>query len=81
MISTPPGANLEGDPLPSERRVGFIADDVASAVSGEGWGNIVGSKPLNGDTYLTLDYSRLVCVLWGVVKGLEARVADLEAGA
>jgi hypothetical protein len=27
---------------------------------------------------LTLDYSRLVCILWGTVKQLSARVAALE---
>jgi len=41
--------------------------------------NIVGSKPVNGEDYLTLDYSRLVAVLWGAVKELRARVAALEA--
>ena len=76
FIST--GADTEGNPLPSERRVGFIADDV-KAVLPEAWANIVGSKALNDDEYLTLDYSRLVCVLWGTVKELRARVAALEA--
>jgi len=76
LIST--GVDTEGNALPSERRVGFIADDV-KAVLPETWTNIVGSKALNDDEYLTLDYSRLVCVLWGTVKELRARVAALEA--
>ena len=59
--------------------MGFIADEVKEAISGEAWTNIVGSKSVNGDEYLTLDYSRLVCVLWGTVKELSARVAALEA--
>ena len=75
----PPGTNLDGTLLPAERRVGFIADEVKAAISGEGWANILGSKPVNDEDYLTLDYSRLVCALWGTVKELSARVAALEA--
>ena len=75
----PPGANLDGTPLPAERRVGFIADEVKAAISGEEWTNVVGSKPVNDTQFLTLDYSRLVCILWGVVKDLRARVEELEA--
>ena len=56
----------------------MIADDVKAVLSAE-WTNIVGSKPVNDEEYLTLDYSRLVCVLWGTVKELRARVAALEA--
>ena len=81
----PPGANLDGTKLPSEHRIGFVADGVKAAI-GEEWRNILGTKPVNGTDYLTLDYSRLVCVLWGVCKGqkqrleeLEARVSNLEA--
>ena len=74
----PPGADVDGQPLPSERRVGFIADDVQAALPAE-WSNIVSSKHVAGDEYLTLDYSRLVCILWTTVKSLTARVAALEA--
>ena len=74
----PPGADVDGQPLPSERRVGFIADDVQAALPAE-WSNIVSSKHAAGDEYLTLDYSRLVCILWTTVKSLTARVAALEA--
>jgi hypothetical protein len=59
--------------------VGFIADDVQAAIAGSDWSNIVGAKTVNDTEYLTLDYSRLVCVLWGAVKGLCARVSILEA--
>ena len=72
-------ADVDGTELPSERRVGFIADDVQAAIAGSDWSNIVGAKSVNNTEYLTLDYSRLVCVLWGVVKGLSARVSTLEA--
>ena len=74
----PPGADVDGQPLPSEQRVGFIADDVKAALPAE-WSNIVSSKHVAGDEFLTLDYSRLNCILWGTVKELRARVAALEA--
>ena len=67
----------QGD-QPSERRVGFIANDVQNAISGTGWTNIIGSKPIDEEEYLTLDYSRLVTVLWGKVKSLESRLKILE---
>ena len=73
------GTDVDGAELPSERRVGFIADDVQAALANSGWSNIVGAKSVNDEIYKTLDYSRLVCVLWGVVKGLSARVSILEA--
>jgi len=39
----------------------------------------VGTRPgLDGEV-LTLDYSRLVCVLWGVVKLQQAKIADLTS--
>jgi hypothetical protein len=73
------GTDIDGEELPKERRVGFIADDVQAAIDGTEWSNIVSSKMKNGEDYLTLDYSRLVCVLWGHVKALTARVSTLEA--
>ena len=39
------------------------------------WTNIVGSKPVGDQELLTLDYSRLCCILWGKVSHLEARLA------
>ena len=74
----PPGADVDGQPLPSERRVGFIADDVKAALPVE-WSNLVGSKLVAGDEFLTLDYSRLIVAMWGTMKELRARVAALEA--
>ena len=73
------GTDVDGTDLPNERRVGFVADEVQAAIAGSGWSNIVGAKSVNNAEYLTLDYSRLVCVLWGIVKDLTARVAALEA--
>ena len=74
-IST--GTRTEGNPLPSERRVGFIADDIKGVLPAE-WTNIVGIKPVNDTDYLTLDYSRMVSILWGVVKSQKQRLEDLE---
>ena len=73
------GTDPDGQAEPTEHRVGFIADDVQAAIDGSGWSNIVSSKMKNGEDYLTLDYSRLSCVLWGHVKALTARVSTLEA--
>ena len=73
------GNDVDGTELPTERRMGFIADDVQAAIAGSDWSNIVGAKTVNDTEYLTLDYSRLVCVLWGAVKGLSDRVSTLEA--
>ena len=73
------GTDPDGQELPTDRRVGFIADDVQAALANSGWSNIVGAKPVNNETYLTLDYSLLVCPLWGHCQALTARVAVLEA--
>ena len=74
-----PGTDINGDALPTTKRVGFIADDVKSALASEEWINIMGEKPVGDETMLTLDYSRMVTILWGVVKGLDARLTALEA--
>ena len=75
---TSSGVDTDGQPLPAERRVGFIADDIKAVLPAE-WTNIVGSKPVKDEEYPTLDYSRLGCVIWATVKELRARVATLEA--
>ena len=56
--------------------IGYIADEVKDA-AGAYAPNLVGSEPKDG--YLTLDYSRMNCILWEVVKGLQARITALEA--
>jgi len=65
-------------------RIGFVAQDVQGAAPPE-FANLWGTRP-GGDAeetadapYLTIDYSRLVCVLWGVVKTLTSRIEALEA--
>jgi hypothetical protein len=62
--------------------IGFIAQDVQAA----GLTEVVIQKderdPDTGellDTKLTLDYSRMVSVLWDVVKDLKEEVDDLKA--
>ena len=68
-----------------QKRVGFVAQELEAAVSGyDHFKHIVGSGTIvtgeNEETPIkTVDYSRLVVVLWGVCKGLEKRVAILEA--
>ena len=56
----------------------MIADRVKAAIPAD-WTNCVGEKYVKGDNYLTLDYSRLVCILWGVVKSQKQRLDDLES--
>ena len=41
MIHT--GTDVDGAELPSERRVGFIADDVKAAIADSDWSNVVGA--------------------------------------
>jgi hypothetical protein len=60
------------------KRIGFIAQDVQGSLPEE-FANLVGTRPSGLGEVLTLDYSRLVCVLWGVVKNLQARIEALEA--
>lgn len=63
------------------KRIGFIAQDVVQSNLPEEFANLVGTRPGGDaeDPFLTLDYSRLVTVLWGVVKNLQARIEALEA--
>jgi hypothetical protein len=60
------------------KRIGFIAQDVEQSLPAE-FANLVGTRPSGLGEVLTLDYSRLVTVLWGVVKNLQARIEALEA--
>ena len=58
-------------------RLGFIANDIQDNIPDE-FANLIGVQ--HGTTpLLTLDYSRLVCVLWQVVKSQEQRISALEA--
>ncbi len=63
----------------SGQRIGFVAQDIQQCLPPE-FANILGSQ-YGGDTpLLSLDYSRLVCILWMVCKDLKARVEVLEKG-
>ena len=55
----------------SKRDLGLIAQEVMSIVP-EAVGN-------NTEGYYTLDYIKLVPMLIGAIKDLEARIVDLEA--
>ena len=61
----------------SGTRLGFIAQDVEENLPDE-FANIIGMKYGGDQPLLSLDYSRLVCVLWGVCKGLQTRIDALE---
>ena len=67
------------------KRLGYIAQDFATALPEE-YGNIVHMSYSTGNPLLSLDYSRIGCLLWGVcknqqaeLKALTARVAALES--
>ena len=68
-----------------EDRHGFIAQDLEAACTGN-FAHIVGSTPatddegeeIEGEAIKTVDYSRLVALLWTTVKDLRSRVLELE---
>ena len=70
-----------------QQRVGFIAHDL-DAVCTDEFSCIVGRlkptkqdatpQPENDDELLTVDYARLITVLWGVCKDLSSRLSELE---
>ena len=77
----------ERNDLGGQKRVGVIAQEI-EAVLPESYRHIVGQGTISkGETEegepieetKVLDYSRLVCALWGVCKGLKQRIEDLES--
>ena len=69
-----------------EDRHGFIAQDLEAACTGN-FAHIVGSTPATDDegeeiegaaAIKTVDYSRLVAILWTTVRELRSRVQELE---
>ena len=67
--------DLDGKPS----RVGFIAQDIQSAIPQQ-WTNLVGECENDaGRKIKGLDYARLTSVLWSVCKNLDARVKQLES--
>jgi hypothetical protein len=66
----------------SDRRCGFIAQEVEAAAHESLGSNLVGSVPsLNtpGEEIMTLSYERMSVVLWQCCRSLLARVEALEA--
>ena len=57
--------------VPHKSRLGFVAQDFEGA-------GITGTARREGQELMTLDFSRLTAVLWGVCKRLQARVDALE---
>ena len=55
----------------SPTRLGFIAQDLESHIVPE-FANLLGVQYGGAEPLLTVDYSRLCCVLWGIVGGLQA---------
>ena len=71
-----------------EDRHGFIAQDLEAACSDPFFAHIVGSTPakdaegeeIEGAAPIkTVDYSRLVALLWTTVRDLRSRVRELES--
>ena len=67
----------------AKTRIGFISQEIEDALPTE-FQNIVGeyTKEEEGKDPIalkTLDYSRLICILWGVCKKQEHQIAALTA--
>ena len=67
----------------SQHRLGLIAQDVQAALPAE-WQNIV--RPFmfehedkSREEMLGIDYARMTCVLWGVLKNQQATIVDMAA--
>ena len=78
----------ERNDLQHEKRIGFIADNFFDALPEE-FLSIVSEhtyqKPVEDGEPIPppqaikqLDYSRLVCILWGALKNTNKRVSELE---
>ena len=67
----------------SERRCGFISQDVEAAAASSLGSNLVGEATgeLNGqtDTIKTLSYERMSVVLWQCCRSMLARIEALES--
>ena len=68
----------ERNDMPGSSRLGFIAQDLESNLVPE-FANLLGVQYGGPEPLLTVDYSRLCCILWNVCRQLEMRVAALEA--
>jgi hypothetical protein len=57
-----------------KRRIGFIAQDFQKSIPDD-FQNIVTESPKDG--LLGLDYGRITCILWGVVKAQQKQIDEL----
>jgi hypothetical protein len=60
------------------KRLGYIAQDIQQHLAPE-FANIISTHYSTTDPLLAVDYSRMICVLWKIVKDQEARLSLLEA--
>jgi len=61
-----------------EIRCGFIANDIQANLP-ENSGNVLGNAVYEGHGILTLDYSRLICPLWQVVRAQQQQIESMSA--
>ena len=70
------GKQYKRPDMNEDLRLGFASDDFA----GTKWKNLTGTaRWSDGTEMVTLDYSHLTSVLWGVCKGFQARLDEVEA--
>ena len=66
------------------KRLGFIAQDVKAYLPDK-FDNIIGSNIItdelgeNSKEIMTMDYARMVCVLWKIVQNQNERINVLES--
>ena len=79
LRSVSPKTYLRNDLQGKPSRIGFIAQDIESAIPQE-WTDLVGERVNDaGQTIKGLDYARLTSILWAFCKNLDARVTQLES--
>ena len=64
-----------------KKEIGFIADDVKNIIDGTGIENLTSKFKQSQDDeneYLALSYSKMTCVLWGVVKSQKNSIDKLK---
>ena len=79
LAAVEPKVYERSDLADGNKRIGFLAQDISSALAGAGVHvhNLV--NRVGDQRYLTLDYGRLVSIVWGVCRSQEERIQALEA--
>ena len=74
-----PKTYIRSDIEPEQVRCGFVAQDLAEAISDAGlpFMNVVSRSSANPQ-FLGVDYARTSAILWAVCRSQEARIAALE---